>query len=83
MSEEVQLFNSVLCVSARRPLMHLTREQQQILSHDIQQDQVVKIVAFAGTGGSHHWSWQQSHPHCLKLFYVVKSKSTEKGNAPE
>lgn len=38
-----------VCVSARRPQIHLTSEQQQILSHDIQPDHVVKIVAFAGT----------------------------------
>lgn len=40
-----------LCVfvSARQPQIHLTSEQQQILSHDIQPDHVVKIVAFAGT----------------------------------
>lgn len=37
-----------LCVSARQPQIHLTHEQQQILSHDIQPDHVVKIVAFAG-----------------------------------
>lgn len=37
------------CVSSRKPQIHLTHEQQQILSHDIQQDHVVKIVAFAGT----------------------------------
>lgn len=37
-----------MCVF-RKPQIHLTHEQQQILSHDIQQDHVVKIVAFAGT----------------------------------
>lgn len=37
-----------LCVSARQLQIHLTHEQQQILSHDIQPDHVVKIVAFAG-----------------------------------
>ncbi|KAG7234264.1 hypothetical protein INR49_004119 [Caranx melampygus] len=30
--------------------IQLTGEQQHILSHDIQKDQVVKIIAFAGTG---------------------------------
>ncbi len=52
-SEEVQLTVKViilcLCVPARQPQIQLTREQQQILSHDIQKDHVVKIVAFAGT----------------------------------
>lgn len=40
------------CVSSRKPQIHLTHEQQQILSHDIQQDHVVKIVAFAGTAAA-------------------------------
>lgn len=44
-------------VSARRPQIHLTQEQQQILSHNIQDDHVVKIIAFAGT--VRKWNWRQ------------------------
>ncbi|MEQ2159274.1 hypothetical protein GOODEAATRI_021185 [Goodea atripinnis] len=39
------LYISVFC--DRLPQIHLTREQQEILSHNIQDDHVVKIVAFA------------------------------------
>lgn len=45
----------------RQPQIHLTHEQLQILSHDIQLDHVVKIVAFAGALAS------------LKPFYFLKN----------
>lgn len=45
-------FDSDVCGSASQPQMQLTHEQQQILSHNIQQDHVVKIVAFAGNDAS-------------------------------
>lgn len=38
-----------MCVSDREPEIQLTREQYQILRHDIREDHVVKIMAFAGT----------------------------------
>lgn len=58
-----------------RSLIHLTREQQQILSHDIQQDHVVKIVAFAGTGKTTTLvKYAEQRPH-LRFLYVSFNKS--------
>lgn len=37
-----------LCVSASQTQIQLTQEQQQILCHDIEEDHVVKVMAFAG-----------------------------------
>ncbi|XP_062990676.1 F-box DNA helicase 1 [Elgaria multicarinata webbii] len=39
-----------LSSSSNKPVMQLTCEQQQILSHAVAPGQVVKIIAFAGTG---------------------------------
>ncbi|XP_070785004.1 F-box DNA helicase 1 [Enoplosus armatus] len=60
---------------SRQPQLHLTHEQQQILSHNIQADQVVKIVAFAGTGKTttlvkYAEQWPQ-----LRFLYVAFNKS--------
>ncbi|XP_041820318.1 F-box DNA helicase 1 [Chelmon rostratus] len=58
-----------------RPQIHLTREQQLILSHDIQQDHVVKIVAFAGTGKTTTLvKYAEQRPH-LRFLYVAFNKS--------
>uniref|UniRef100_UPI0037E8ED04 F-box DNA helicase 1 n=1 Tax=Semicossyphus pulcher TaxID=241346 RepID=UPI0037E8ED04 len=58
-----------------QPQMQLTGEQQQILSHDIQVDHVVKIVAFAGTGKTTTLvKYAQQRPH-LRFLYVAFNKS--------
>ncbi|TDG96882.1 hypothetical protein EPR50_G00233280 [Perca flavescens] len=58
-----------------RPQIQLTREQQQILSHDIQGDHVVKIVAFAGTGKTTTLvKYAEQRPH-LRFLYVAFNKS--------
>lgn len=55
--------------------IHLTREQQQILCHDIQEDHVVKIVAFAGTGKTSTLvKYAEQRPH-LRFLYVAFNKS--------
>ncbi|XP_042367235.1 F-box DNA helicase 1 isoform X2 [Plectropomus leopardus] len=57
------------------PQIQLTREQQQILSHDIQEDHVVKIVAFAGTGKTTTLvKYAEQRPH-LRFLYVAFNKS--------
>ncbi|XP_069556232.1 F-box DNA helicase 1 isoform X1 [Brachyistius frenatus] len=59
----------------RRPQIHLTREQQQILSHDIQNDHVVKIIAFAGTGKTTTLvKYAEQRPH-LRFLYVAFNNS--------
>lgn len=58
-----------------QPQFQLTREQQQILNHDIQKDQVVKIVAFAGTGKTTTLvKYAEQRPH-LRFLYVAFNKS--------
>ncbi|KAM8740706.1 F-box DNA helicase 1 isoform 2-T2 [Acanthopagrus schlegelii] len=58
-----------------QPQIHLTSEQQQILSHDIQPDHVVKIVAFAGTGKTTTLvKYAEQRPH-LRFLYVAFNKS--------
>uniref|UniRef100_A0A8C5BKJ5 DNA 3'-5' helicase n=1 Tax=Gadus morhua TaxID=8049 RepID=A0A8C5BKJ5_GADMO len=53
----------------------LTHEQQQILSHRIQPDQVVKIMAFAGTGKTSTLvRYAQQNPR-LRCLYVAFNKS--------
>ncbi|XP_034529352.1 F-box DNA helicase 1 [Notolabrus celidotus] len=60
---------------SRRPQMQLTGEQQQVLSHDIQADHVVKIVAFAGTGKTTTLvKYAEQRPH-LRFLYVAFNKS--------
>ncbi|XP_035531570.1 F-box DNA helicase 1 [Morone saxatilis] len=70
--------NGPFCVSSgqsSQPQIHLTREQQQILSHNIQPDQVVKIVAFAGTGKTTTLvKYAEQRPH-LRFLYVAFNKS--------
>ncbi|XP_044198576.1 F-box DNA helicase 1 isoform X1 [Thunnus albacares] len=58
-----------------RPQIQLTREQQQILGHDIQPDHVVKIMAFAGTGKTTTLvKYAEQRPH-LRFLYVAFNKS--------
>ncbi|XP_026183236.1 F-box DNA helicase 1 [Mastacembelus armatus] len=58
-----------------QPQIHLTREQHQILSHDIQTDHVVKIIAFAGTGKTTTLiKYAERRPH-LRFLYVAFNKS--------
>ncbi|KAE8281648.1 F-box DNA helicase 1 [Larimichthys crocea] len=58
-----------------RPQFHLTGEQQQILSHNIRPDHVVKIVAFAGTGKTTTLvKYAEQRPH-LRFLYVAFNKS--------
>ncbi|KAM3587649.1 uncharacterized protein V6R79_010981 [Siganus canaliculatus] len=62
-------------VQTREPQIRLTHEQQQILSHDIQPDDVVKIVAFAGTGKTSTLvKYAEQRPH-LRFLYVAFNKS--------
>ncbi|XP_034382510.1 F-box DNA helicase 1 [Cyclopterus lumpus] len=59
----------------QRPQIQLTGEQQQILSHDVQVDHVVKIVAFAGTGKTTALvKYAEQRPH-LRFLYVAFNKS--------
>ena len=53
--------------------MQLTCEQQHILSHDIQDDHVVKIIAFAGM-----WSWRRCDCHCSSwpILQSLNSQNT-------
>uniref|UniRef100_A0A7N8X178 F-box DNA helicase 1 n=1 Tax=Mastacembelus armatus TaxID=205130 RepID=A0A7N8X178_9TELE len=67
--------NVCASVSTRQPQIHLTREQHQILSHDIQTDHVVKIIAFAGTGKTTTLiKYAERRPH-LRFLYVAFNKS--------
>uniref|UniRef100_A0A667WNM1 DNA 3'-5' helicase n=1 Tax=Myripristis murdjan TaxID=586833 RepID=A0A667WNM1_9TELE len=66
---------SVGCDHNGRPQVHVTHEQQQILSHDIEPDQVVKIMAFAGTGKTTTLvKYAEQRPH-LRFLYVAFNKS--------
>ncbi|XP_074554776.1 F-box DNA helicase 1 [Halichoeres trimaculatus] len=66
---------SVECGESGRPRMQLTGEQQQILSHDIQPDHVVKVMAFAGTGKTTTLvKYAEQRPH-LRFLYVAFNKS--------
>ncbi|XP_053572390.1 F-box DNA helicase 1 isoform X2 [Bombina bombina] len=54
---------------------NLTNEQQQIINHDIAPGQVVKIMAFAGTGKTSTLiKYAETRPH-LKFLYVTFNKS--------
>ncbi|XP_017288054.1 F-box DNA helicase 1 [Kryptolebias marmoratus] len=57
------------------PQIQLTGEQQQILSHDVQHDHVVKIIAFAGTGKTTTLiKYAEQRPH-LRFLYVAFNNS--------
>ncbi|XP_064175605.1 F-box DNA helicase 1 [Anguilla rostrata] len=56
--------------------IQVTHEQQQILNHDIQPGQIVKVMAFAGTGKTSTLvQYAQQRPH-LRFLYVAFNKST-------
>ncbi|KAM4570050.1 F-box DNA helicase 1 [Odontesthes bonariensis] len=58
-----------------QPEIHLTREQQQILSHEIQDTHVIKIIAFAGTGKTTTLvKYAEQRPH-LRFLYVAFNHS--------
>ncbi|XP_071373973.1 F-box DNA helicase 1 [Centroberyx affinis] len=60
--------------SGRRQVQ-VTHEQQQILSHDIQTNHVVKIMAFAGTGKTTTLvKYAEQRPH-LRFLYAAFNKS--------
>nr|XP_049616977.1 F-box DNA helicase 1 isoform X12 [Syngnathus scovelli] len=66
---------SVSCSEGRSSRMKLTSEQLNILSHDIQKDHLVKIVAFAGTGKTTTLiKYAEQRPH-LRFLYVAFNKS--------
>ncbi|XP_023142098.2 F-box DNA helicase 1 [Amphiprion ocellaris] len=66
---------SVSSGQSRQAQIHLTREQQQVLCHDIQTDHVVKIVAFAGTGKTTTLvKYAEQRPH-LRFLYVAFNNS--------
>ncbi|XP_059366881.1 F-box DNA helicase 1-like isoform X1 [Carassius carassius] len=53
----------------------ITHEQQQILNHDIQNNHVVKIMAFAGTGKTTTLvKYAQHRPH-MRFLYLAFNKS--------
>ncbi|XP_068442554.1 F-box DNA helicase 1 [Clinocottus analis] len=59
----------------QQPQIQLTGEQQQVLSHDIQKNHIVKIVAFAGTGKTTTLvKYAEQRPH-LRFLYVAFNKS--------
>uniref|UniRef100_A0A3B4XRS4 DNA 3'-5' helicase n=1 Tax=Seriola lalandi dorsalis TaxID=1841481 RepID=A0A3B4XRS4_SERLL len=64
-----------VCVSARWPQIQLTGEQQQILTHDIQEHHVVKIIAFAGTGKTTTLIKYAEQRPDLRFLYVAFNKS--------
>uniref|UniRef100_A0A3B4GBP1 F-box DNA helicase 1 n=1 Tax=Pundamilia nyererei TaxID=303518 RepID=A0A3B4GBP1_9CICH len=75
MENVLALFLFVSGVSARRPQIHLTQEQQQILSHNIQDDHVVKIIAFAGTGKTTTLVKYAEQRPDLRFLYVAFNNS--------
>uniref|UniRef100_A0A673B2R5 F-box DNA helicase 1 n=1 Tax=Sphaeramia orbicularis TaxID=375764 RepID=A0A673B2R5_9TELE len=64
-------------VDQSRPVktIQLTHEQQQILSHDIHKDHVVKIMAFAGTGKTTTLVKYAEQRPDLRFLYVAFNKS--------
>ncbi|XP_023278754.1 F-box DNA helicase 1 [Seriola lalandi dorsalis] len=57
------------------PQIQLTGEQQQILTHDIQEHHVVKIIAFAGTGKTTTLIKYAEQRPDLRFLYVAFNKS--------
>ncbi|XP_030004881.1 F-box DNA helicase 1 isoform X2 [Sphaeramia orbicularis] len=66
---------SVTVDQSRQPQIQLTHEQQQILSHDIHKDHVVKIMAFAGTGKTTTLVKYAEQRPDLRFLYVAFNKS--------
>uniref|UniRef100_A0A8C1KMT8 F-box DNA helicase 1 n=1 Tax=Cyprinus carpio TaxID=7962 RepID=A0A8C1KMT8_CYPCA len=53
----------------------ITHEQQQILNHDIQNNHVVKIMAFAGTGKTTTLVKYAQHRPQMRFLYLAFNKS--------
>ncbi|XP_072255164.1 F-box DNA helicase 1 [Pyxicephalus adspersus] len=58
-----------------KPSFQLTNEQQQIINHNIQPGQVVKIMAFAGTGKTSTLIKYAEKRPGLRFLYVTFNKS--------
>lgn len=58
--------------------INLTGEQQMILSHNIQTDHVLKIMAFAGTGKTTTLVKYAEHRPDLRFLYVAFNRSVAK-----
>ncbi|KAF5897197.1 F-box DNA helicase 1-like isoform X2, partial [Clarias magur] len=59
----------------REKQIYVTHEQQQILNHDIQREDIVKIMAFAGTGKTTTLvKYAQERAH-LRFLYISFNKS--------
>ncbi|XP_075713610.1 F-box DNA helicase 1 isoform X2 [Rhinoderma darwinii] len=68
---KISSYENVRC----KPTFNLTNEQQQIINHDIQEGQVVKIMAFAGTGKTSTLiKYAEKRPH-LRFLYATFNKS--------
>ncbi|PIO25664.1 hypothetical protein AB205_0206120 [Aquarana catesbeiana] len=61
--------------SKNKPSFKLTNEQQQIINHDIQPGQVVKIMAFAGTGKTSTLIKYAEKRPGLRFLYATFNKS--------
>ncbi|XP_075064678.1 F-box DNA helicase 1 [Mixophyes fleayi] len=58
-----------------KPVFNLTNEQQQIINHDIKHGQVVKIMAFAGTGKTSTLiKYAEGRPG-IRILYATFNKS--------
>lgn len=71
LQKEMPSYKNARC----KPTFNLTNEQQQIINHDIQEGQVVKIMAFAGTGKTStliKYAERRSH---LRFLYATFNKS--------
>nr|XP_057933345.1 F-box DNA helicase 1 isoform X2 [Doryrhamphus excisus] len=66
---------SVRTSEGRSSSMNMTSEQLHILSHDIQKDHMVKIVAFAGTGKTTTLIKYTEQRPDLRFLYVAFNKS--------
>ncbi|XP_029350901.1 F-box DNA helicase 1 isoform X2 [Echeneis naucrates] len=66
---------SLSSYQGRGPQIQLTGEQQQILSHNIRRDHVVKIIAFAGTGKTTTLVKYAEQRPDLRFLYVAFNKS--------
>lgn len=60
------------------PQIHLTGEQQMVLSHDIQRDHVLKIMAFAGTGKTTTLVKYAEQRPDQRFLYVAFNRSVAK-----
>ncbi|TRY64669.1 hypothetical protein DNTS_028699 [Danionella cerebrum] len=71
----LHLMDNVPSTSSTYNRILVTHEQQQILSHDIQDNHVVKIMAFAGTGKTTTLvKYAEQRPH-LRFLYLAFNRS--------